>query len=49
MVLNYKQMAHTMKEFERGRPFALEDGSLFNHVHFGFRNGRYPLYVHVTE
>ena len=49
MFLNYKQMAYTVKEFERGGPPALEDGSLLNRVHFSFRDGRYPLDLHIKE
>lgn len=49
MFLNYKQMAYMVKELERGGPSALEDGSLLNCVHFSFRNGRYPLDLHIKE
>lgn len=42
-------MAYTVEELKRGGSFAPEDGSLFNHIHFSFRNGRHPLYLHIKE
>lgn len=42
-------MAHIAKELERGGPFAPGDCNLFNHVHFGIKNGSYPMCLHDEE